>query len=672
MRRNLLQASSGSVVLAVLLILAVVSGCASSETKPLHGPLMVAGFENATGQEGFAFWDPWLSDMMIRDLWQADAPVVWPLVRSLRVRGSAADSSREAVLAAGRDAGAGLILFGQVEGDGDALLLTAELIPTDGSTPPDPFRERVSSPEQLPEAVDRLRDALWSTLAVTPAPGHRAVTDLTTANLEAYGAFVAGEVLLYQQRDLAALEQFQRAADLDLEFAQAHYRRSTARFSALLAGDGPARSWLTLAWAKRENAGERDRLAIEALRAMVFGELQNAKGFYAELGSRFPGDRELAYYQGLTAGRLADARGAEAAFASAVQIDPRWTPGLLALAHTRLMAGDREEALAVARRGLDVNPADPSLLEVAAKLELYMGDLDAAGALLEGGLKGRSDTRLELVQGDLLLLQGDLEGAMSLYARLGSPLSMAATDIYRGRINAALSRLSDLTDLQLAGGNNGLGAISIWFTAMILEANGNPDLAFQQLIKGIPLAPDFPDTMAALGVLAAHEGETTRAAQALASVRAWGEKKEDRLWLRQALLVEGELALAEGDHARGVELLTQGKELAGLRLLGGGLISDIPLMTEALARAYLLQGDLDAASREFTAITEMHGDRLVWPWIWLSAHVHLGELAAREGRMEEAESWAAAVRGYWQEAAGQNQPLVDRALERLRIALPAS
>jgi tetratricopeptide (TPR) repeat protein len=672
MRSNRFQASIGSVVLAVLLILVGVSGCSSSGTEPLHGPLMVAGFDNATGKEAFAFWDPWLSDMMIRDLWQADSPVVWPLVRSLRVRGAATDASRAAVLEAGRSAGAGMVLFGRVAGDGEGLLLTAELIPTDGSQPPESLEERVASPEELPAAVDRLRDALWSTLAVSPPAERRGITELTTANLEAYGAFVAGEVLLYQQRDLAALEQFQRAADLDLEFAQAHYRRSTSRFSYLLAGDGQARSWLMLAWAKRGNAGDRDRLAIEGLRALVFGEPKNALGFYEELGARFPGDRELAYYRGLTAGRLSDTTGAQAAFAEAVNIDPRWTPGLLALAHTRLMAGDREEALAMASQGLEVNPADPSLLEVASILDLYLGHLDAAEELLESGLNGRSEPRLELLQGNLLVLQGDLEGAMDRYAKVGSPLSMAITDVYRGRINAALYRLSNLTDLQLVGGHNGFAAVSIWFTAMLLEANGNPDLSFEQLTKAIPLAPDFPDTMASLGVLAAHEGETTRAAQALASVRAWGEERDERLWLRQALLVEGELALAEGDHARAVAVLTEARALAGLRLLGGGLISDVPLMADALARAYLDQGDLQAARREFTAIAEMQGDRLFWPWIWISAHVHLAELAAREGRMDEAQGWASIVRGYWEQAAGQNQPLVDRSIERLQIALPES
>jgi tetratricopeptide (TPR) repeat protein len=648
------------------------TGCSASAPASLRGPLLVAGFENATGNEAFAFWDPWISDMMIRDLWQAETPVVWPLIRALRVRGAAADTSREAVLAAGRSAGAGMVLFGQVTAGEDGLVLSAELVPTDGALPPARMEERVSTPDQLPGAVDRLRDAVWAALAVEPPAERRSITALTTSNLEAYGAFVAGEVLLYQQRDLAALEQFQQAADLDLEFAQAHYRRATARLSFLVSGEPQARSWITLAWAKREKAGDRDRLAIEALRALVFGETRDAQALYEELRSRFPGDREQAYYHGLTASRLSDVSGAEAAFSAAAGIDPRWTPGLLALAHTRLMAGHREQALGVARQGLEVNPADPLLLEVAGTLDLYLGNLEDAQELLERGLKGRSDTRLELVQGNLMLLQGDLEGAMERYVRLGSPFSLAITDVYRGRINAALSRLSDLIDLQLAGGNNGFGSVALWFTSMILESNGNPDLAFEQLMKAIPLAPNFPDTMAALGVLAAHVGETRRASQALAGVRAWGEDRDERLWKRQALLVEGELALAEGDHARAVAALREGRALASLRALGGGLISDLPLMADALARAYLEQGDLAAARTEFVAITEMAGDRLFWPWIWLSAHVHLAELDAREGRMDEAEAWAEVVREYWEAAAGQNQPMVDEAIERLRLALPAS
>ena len=176
--------------------------------------------------------------------------------------------------------------------------------------------------------------------------------------------------------------------------------------------------------------------------------------------------------------------------------------------------------------------------------------------------------------------------------------------------------------------------------------------------------------MAALGVLAAREGETQRASLALASLRAWGEERDEKYWLRQALLVEGELAVAEGDHARAIEVLEQGVALSGLRSLGGGLISDLPLMTDSLARAYLAQGDLEAAREQFLAIAEMAGDRLFWPWIWLQAHVHLAELAAREGNMDEAEKWASVVRVYWGEAGGQNQPLVDNALQQLQMALP--
>ncbi|MCZ6600583.1 MAG: hypothetical protein O7A07_07055 [Acidobacteria bacterium] len=655
---------------ASLLSLAAMAGCTQGSTPGDRGPLFVAGFENATGDEAFRFWDPWLSDMLIRDLWQAESPVVWPLARTLRVRAGAGDPGKDAVLAAGRQDGAGVVLFGRVSREGDGFLLSAEMISTTGGESFGILSESAVAAQEIPAAVDRLRDAIWGALGVEGPAEPAAIMSLTTSNLNAYGEFVAGEVLFYQQRYLAAQDKFRLAGEQDVDFAQAHYRKATARLRYLVGDDVQARSFITLAWAKREHVTRRDRLAIEGFRALIYRELGKAQETYRELRSRYPGDREQAYYAGLAHSHGGQMEEAEAAFSTAISIDPRFIPGLTALANTTFLAGKLERARAVAAQGLEVNPVDPGLLDVSVNVNLFLGRLEEADQLIERGLVSRSDAALRLAAGNLLLLRGDIQAAMEQFLDLGSPFSLAMSEIYRGRINAGLSRLSDSSQLQIAAGNFNTAVVALWFTGLILDENGDPALAFQQLTKAINLAPDFPDTIAALGVLAARRGDTKRASLVLAGLRDWGAKVDESRWRRQALFLEGELALAQEDIDQALVLLAEARDLAGVRLLGGGLISDLPLLTDALARAQVAAGDLDAAGELFREITGMAADRLYWPWIWLGAHVSLAELAVRDGREEEAGRWAAVVRQYWGGAHDEKQPMVDEALARLDRILP--
>ncbi len=84
----------------------------------------------------------------------------------------------------------------------------------------------------------------------------QSVTDITTANLEAYGLFIAGEVQFQRKSYMAAEQSFRKAAERDSLFAQAHYRRATARMRFVVSEqDDEARSAITLAWARREKAG---------------------------------------------------------------------------------------------------------------------------------------------------------------------------------------------------------------------------------------------------------------------------------------------------------------------------------------------------------------------------------------------------------------------------------
>jgi tetratricopeptide (TPR) repeat protein len=634
------------------------------------GPLMVHGFENATGNAALDLWDPWLTDMLVRDLWQADRPTVWSPQRSADFRRHLGTDERSVVLAAARDAGAKVVLLGRVTSADPGFLLQVDLMATDSEGASRTVQTRVESPGDLPEAVDALRDAIWLTLGVTAPADARPVRELTTGDLEAYGEFVAGEVLYHQGQFLPALERYRRAAAKDVDFAQAHYRTATARLEYILGDDSSAKSFATLAWAKREGTGERDRLAIEALRSFLFLELEEANATFRELRRRFPGDKEQAYFHAISLSRLGKMDEALALLEETVREDPGFLPAWVALANGTLVTNDRSRAREAAYTGLEINPTEPGLVETAAAVDLFRGDLDAVEALLEETVRNRTSPSLALVEGNLALLRGDVEGAMERFVRVRSPISSAMGEIYRGRINAGVTRLHEVSDAQIAAGNRMSAAVGLWFTGMVLFRNGQPDLALEQHTKALNFGPGLLQNSASLAVVVLRQGNLRRAEQILATLRETGPAIDPGGWEEQALLLEGELARARGEFDRAIEILERARKLAGVRFLGGGFISDLPQVVETLALTNLEKGDLDEAGRLFQEIVDMTGDRLYWPWVWLEAHVHLAELAMRDNRREDAAELAAVVRAYWGAAAGQNQPMVDQALERLDRIVP--
>ncbi len=654
--------------LAAALLVLWLAGCSGGPGAD-DGPLLMAGFENATGNAAYELWDPWLRDMLIRDLWQAEALVVWPPQRSAELR-ARAGGGKEALLAAAREAGAGLVAFGRVASEPAGFLLSVEIVRTGKDAASLDVQVRAASPADLPAAVDGLRDAIWKELGVSPPAAPRQVSAITSSDLDAYGEFVAGEVLYHQQRYLAAADRYIRAGRQNLDFAQAHYRHATALMRYVVGEDDATRSAITLAWAKRGGAVERDRLAIEALRALLFGEHAAAADHFAEVRRRFPGDKELDYYHAVTLTRLGREGEALGALEGAVAADPDFSAAWEALAQSAFLAGRREQALTAARRGLEINPADPAFQDLAATFALFAGDLQAAETILADALRFRPDPALLLSRGNLELLRGDVDEALATFESIRSPLSRAMAEVYRGRVTSAVARLDDLNNLQIAAGNRLAASVGLWLTGHLLMGGGEPELALEQFTRGLNLEASFVDTLGAAAVLLARSGETRRAERILTRLQESGPEMDPRNWERQALWVEGELARATGEHARAIDLLKRARQQGRVRFLAGGYVSDAPLFADALARAYLDQGDVAAAERVSRELVELHADRLYWPWLWMEAQVRLAELAVRGNRPEEAQRHAGVVRRYWPGAGGQGQPLVDGLLERLDRVVP--
>ncbi|MFQ5719090.1 MAG: tetratricopeptide repeat protein [Acidobacteriota bacterium] len=655
---------------AAVVLAALMTACSQPETRTGADAVVVYGFTNATGDDAYGLWDAWLVDMVARDLWQADDLNVFSPQRVADLRARLGEVTRAELLAAIQEVGGGIAVVGRLERKDNLFSIHADVLSTGTGRLLGTADAVADKAAAMPAAADLLRDQVWAVIGTTAPEGVQSVTALTTENVPAYGQFIAGQALYFQQKFLAAVPYFAKAGQADRDFALAHFRRATAVMRYLPVATGEVQAFVTLAWGKRQHATLRDRLAIEGVRALVFSEPDEAAEALGKLRSRWPGDKEAAYFHGLALGQLGHDGEAADAYADAVKFDPDFLPGWEDLASTAFVADQRGRAEKAVEAGLKVDPADPRLLATHVTLLMFSGKLDAAREALDQALEWRQDRGLLLARAQLSLLTGDVEGALEQATEVRSPLLAAAAELYRGTIRAGLSRLASMSDLQAASGNSVPGAVGKWMTGLVLERNGDRATAIDQFMEAANLRLDFLDSREALGVAYAESGNLKNAEAIVKGLRDLGPHLREQGWERHVLRVEGAIALAAERWDEAIERMRRAYELSGVRFLAGGYISDRPVYAEALGRAYLAKGDLDSARPIFADIVRMSGDRLFWPWIWLGAEAHLAEIAARQNRPADAQAAAAVVRRFWKDAAGQNQMLVDGMLKRLDLATP--
>ncbi len=115
------------------------------------------------------------------------------------------------------------------------------------------------------------------------------LAEATTSSLEALKAYSVGENAFFEKGPSAALPYFQRAIELDPNFAMGYRAVGDDYFS--LSEVGRASEYLTKAFDLREHASERERLAITAdYYQNVTGELEKAAEAYQQVIESYPRD----------------------------------------------------------------------------------------------------------------------------------------------------------------------------------------------------------------------------------------------------------------------------------------------------------------------------------------------------------------------------------------------
>jgi tetratricopeptide (TPR) repeat protein len=415
--------------------------------------------------------------------------------------------------------------------------------------------------------------------------------DATTSSLDALKAFSEGDSRR-RVHELEALPFFQRAVELDPDFALAHARLSTLHANI---GD-PVRSLehATRAYALKDRVSERERFYITARYQNEMGDLEGLEPTLRLWAATFP--HMAAPRNNLSLLLSQNGRFEEALQPAldAIQVDPATPFAYSNLAAAYGALGRLQEAEGIAQEGVRRFPRFPDSYLILAALAFVRGDQAALDKWLETGTSKSIPAAMFEMQARIAGTTGQLRRmdalARQALGERGAAENLAATPqvtagaaLYHagfGDVAGAERWLASLpvTGLDTRREDLALALAAVGdarrVNAIVAAAPGQPSRRARELVSPMVLA-----------VLALSNDDGQRALQSLESVSAIYRRRVDVTFLRgeaHALIGQHREALAEYDRVLAVR---------------GGVEPDIVITRAYLGRARSLTrlGDVEAA-----------------------------------------------------------------------------
>jgi serine/threonine protein kinase/tetratricopeptide (TPR) repeat protein len=232
-----------------------------------------------------------------------------------------------------REAGVWTVVLGDFTPAGDSLHLAARVFDVASGARVDVARVDGQAGDDVRPLFDALAAKL---LDLTGAPNEIRIglARSTTSSLEAFRAYLRGVEQL-NRWDLAGAERdLQRAIALDTTFGLAYYKLALTRGWMAGTEDSASQRYMLRATTYSANLPAHERMVINAYRAFIGDQYQEARALYRELIARDRGDADAWY--GLGDAWFHDTAGVDEA--------PLWTQSLRAF--KRALALDPNYALA--------------------------------------------------------------------------------------------------------------------------------------------------------------------------------------------------------------------------------------------------------------------------------------------------------------------------------------
>jgi tetratricopeptide (TPR) repeat protein/predicted Ser/Thr protein kinase len=450
-----------------------------------------------------------------------------------------------------------IVLAGTVEREGTGYAVKVDAIDPAVDKVLSTTRVTAASEDQVLAAVGRaaakLRGALGDT---TPESARIAAAEtVTAASLPALQAYVQAQEFAARREDQKALEQFQRAIDIDPNFGRAYAGMGVLYY----------------------NMKDPERAQAAYDKALELLDRMSDREKYRTLGS---------YYLGMAL----NYEKAVETYEKLVELYPADDVAHANLSLAYLYTGDVQRALTQVREVLKLNPRSTSDRYNLAIQLVYAGDFE--GAIKEGARAIKESPTYEqpylpVALGALFL--DDISEARATYQRVEalSPfggslgrLGRADLMLYRGQYREALSILQQSEQADEKAGN----------TALL----GPQHVALAESLLALGRKPQA--IAAALEAVGRSRHESVRVPAALVLVQAGRDADAERIAVEMentlqahmaayAQLVRAAVAMRDGRHGRAVELFRDSLKRRDTwlgRLMLGQLYVDTGRYTEAI------------------------------------------------------------------------------------------
>jgi eukaryotic-like serine/threonine-protein kinase len=446
--------------------------------------------------------------------------------------------------------------------------------------------------DTLGDAASKLRGELGESLA-TVKKFDVPLAHATTSSLEALKAYSLGMKASREKGPAAGLPYYQRAIDLDPNFASG-YNALGNDYSTLSEVERGC-EYYTKAFQLREHASELEKLGIAAdYYSNVTGELDKAAQTYQEQIESYP--------------RIAAAYGN--------------------LGSVFAYQGQYEKVSEVTRQGLRLAPDQADYYEILANDALALQRLDETRQIIhEAQARKLDDYLLHNALYALAFLGAD-SAAMAEqqqwfaikpeYENYGLALA-SDTEAYSGHLGKARELTKRAVDSAVRADSKETGAIWQAIAAQREAAYGNTVDARHSVAEALKLAPASQGVESEAALAFAMAGDTTRAeslAQDLGKRFPLNTQMQS-LWLPA---IQANLALDRRNPASALNALQAASHIElGLIPFVNNFSCLYPVYVRG--EAYLAAGQGSAAAAEFQKILDHSG--IVWN-CWTGALAHLG------------------------------------------------
>jgi serine/threonine protein kinase/tetratricopeptide (TPR) repeat protein len=444
----------------------------------------------------------------------------------------------------------------------------------------------------LGEAATKLRGELGESLA-SVQKFDVPLAQATTPSLEALKAYSLGRKAFDEKGTAASQPYYQRAIELDPNFALGYTAVGTNYTN--LGELGRASAYITKAFQLREHASEREKLLIAAhYYEHVTGELDNATQAYQEIIESYP--KDLA--------------------------------GHVSLGVTYAQQGLYDKAAEVTRQALRLAQNSVGVYENLANYNLALQRLDEARRIIqEAGARKLDDVAMRNALYALAFLGSD-PAAMAEQQRwfAGHPeyenwaLALESdTEAYAGHVGVARELTRRAVDAAIRADSKESGAVWQTNAALRQAAYGIAAEARHAAAEGFKLAPTSQGVESEAALAFAMAGDSPRAgslAQDLGK-RFPLDTQIQAIWLPA---IQAQVALNQKNQASS---LNAPQTASPIELGQIGFVLNLSCLYSVYVRgeAYLAAGQGSAAAAEFQKILAHSG--IVWN-CWTGALARLG------------------------------------------------